>query len=84
MTYFCGFDVAKAKLDWSVVNEQGIEQASGVVVNEAVAIASILLTIGGAYPDAAVTCVVEATGIYRTCHISCRKSHINGSLGRVF
>jgi transposase len=82
MTYFCGFDVAKAKLDWSVVNEQGIEQASGVVVNEAVAIASILLTIGGAYPDAAVTCVVEATGIYHD--ELCETAYVLGIICLVF
>src|ERR1019366_6046611 len=31
MTYFLGFDVAKAKLDYSLVNEQGIEQMYGKV-----------------------------------------------------
>jgi hypothetical protein len=33
MTYFLGFDVAKAKLDYSLVDEQGVEQLFGKVAN---------------------------------------------------
>ena len=45
MTYFLGFDVAKAKLDYSLVNEQGIEQMYGKVANNETDIATSLLTI---------------------------------------
>jgi transposase len=64
MSYFLGIDVAKAKLDWSLVNEQGIEQSGGIVANEPLAIATLLLTITGNYPDIDITAVVEATGCY--------------------
>ncbi len=64
MAYFLGFDAAKAKLDWSLINEQGIEQAYGKVANDTAAIAGLLLTIGGNYPGVDITCVVESTGCY--------------------
>lgn len=64
MSYFLGFDAAKIKLDYSLVNEQGIELAYGKVANEAVAIASLLLAIAGNYPGAGITCIVESTGCY--------------------
>lgn len=38
MSYFLGFDAAKVKLDWALVNAQGIELAYGKVANEAAAI----------------------------------------------
>jgi transposase len=73
MSYFLGFDVAKSKLDYSLINEQGIEQIYGSVSNEAVAIASLLLTVAGNYLCEHIVCVVEATGCYHhslaeTCH----------------
>lgn len=64
MAYFLGFDAAKAKLDWSLINEQGIEQLYGTVANEAAAIASFLLTTSSSYPGISVTCIVESTGCY--------------------
>ena len=64
MSYFLGFDAAKAKLDWSLINEQGIEQSYDKVANDELAIASLLLTISSNYPDIDITCVVESTGIY--------------------
>ena len=64
MAYFLGFDAAKIKLDWSLINEQGIEQLYGKVANEESAIATLLLTIGGNYPGIDTTCVVESTGCY--------------------
>jgi transposase len=64
MSYFLGFDAAKLKLDWSLINEQGIELAYGKVGNEEVAIASLLLTISGNYPTVDIVCVVESTGCY--------------------
>lgn len=63
MTFFLGCDVAKTKLDVSLVNEQGVEQWHDVVPNEAEAIATYLLTMTGAHPDAQFCGVVEATSI---------------------
>jgi hypothetical protein len=45
MAYFLGFDAAKRKLDWALVNEQGIEQAHGIVVNDDAVIAELLLAV---------------------------------------
>jgi len=64
MSYFLGFDVSKRKLDYSLVNGQGIEQINGTVVNEEIAIATLLLTVGGNCPSESITCVAEATGTY--------------------
>lgn len=61
MIFFLGCDVAKAKLDVSLVNERGIEQWIDIVPNEPLAIATHLLTVQGAYPDSSFCCVVEAT-----------------------
>lgn len=65
MSYFLGFDVAKSKLDYSLINEQGLEQDHGKIANEPAAIASFLLTVTGAYLDTSITCVAEATGGYQ-------------------
>jgi transposase len=65
MSHFLGFDVAKSKLDYSLINEQGIEQCHGKITNEPVAIATFLLTMTGAYPNTDITCVAEATGGYQ-------------------
>src|SRR5665213_4054064 len=64
MSFFLGFDVAKLKLDYSLINEQGLEQASGKVTNDEVAIATLLLTVTGNYLDMDIICVAEATGTY--------------------
>jgi transposase len=65
MSYFLGFDVAKSKLDYSLINEQGMEQCHGKIANEPVAIATFLLTMTGAYTETGITCVAEATGGYQ-------------------
>jgi len=62
--YYLGFDTAKAKLDYSLIDVQGIEQTYGTVTNSAVEIVTLLLTIGGNYPSEVVRCVVEATSTY--------------------
>lgn len=62
--YYIGFDVAKRKLDWSVIDHRGIEQTYGVVPNEAEAIATLLLTITGHYSGTLMYTSVEATGTY--------------------
>jgi transposase len=80
MVFFLGCDVAKTKIDVSLVNEQGIEQWADKVPNEVLSIATALLTFAGAYPSGEIQCVVEATGTWRlklanTCHslgIPCR------------
>jgi len=65
MSYFLGFDVAKSKLDYSLINEQGMEQCHAKIANEPVAIATFLLTMTGAYTETGITCVAEATGGYQ-------------------
>ncbi len=64
MPYYLGLDVSKAKLDYSLINEQGIQQMAGTVANEEEAIATILLTIAGDCPGMDIVCVVESTGCY--------------------
>lgn len=64
MTYFLGFDAAKAKLDYSLVNEQGIELLYGRVANNETDIATMLLTISGNYPGIGIIAVIESTGCY--------------------
>jgi len=63
--YWLGFDTAKAKLDWSLIDAQGLEQTYGTVTNNTLEIAALLLTIAGNYPGQAIRCVVEATSTYR-------------------
>lgn len=62
--YYLGCDVAKSKLDVSLITAQGIELWADKLPNDLVAIAQYLLTLGGAYPAASIRCVVEATGVY--------------------
>ena len=64
MSYFLGCDVAKTKIDISLINEQGIEQWAGKVPNNTATIAQLLLTIMGNYVGDELQCVVEATGQY--------------------
>lgn len=63
-SYWLGFDTAKVKLDYSLIDAQGIEQTYGLVPNSAYEIAGLLLTIAGNYPGARIRPVVEATGTY--------------------
>lgn len=72
-SWFLGFDVAKAKLDWSLIDQRGIEQTYGKVANDETAIASLLLTVSGNYPEELIRSVVEATSVYHyplltACH----------------
>ncbi len=64
MHYFLGCDVAKAKLDISLIDDAGRELFADTVTNDTVAIATLLLTIAGSYPGSQLTCVVESTGCY--------------------
>lgn len=63
-TYYVGFDVSKAKLNWSLINNQGIEVAYGIALNDEAELATLLFTLAGAYPDEHVRAVVESTGCY--------------------
>ena len=63
-TFWLGFDTAKAKLDYSLINGRGIEQTHGTVTNASGEIATLLLTVAGHYPDETIRCVVEATSTY--------------------
>ena len=40
---YVGFDTAKAKLDWSLIDLQGIEQTYGTVPNDAAELMTLLL-----------------------------------------
>lgn len=61
---YLGFDTAKSKFDWSLIDRQGIEQAHGVVSNNTTELVALLLTVAGNYLGERMQCVVEATGIY--------------------
>jgi transposase len=63
-TYFLGFDVSKAKLDVSFINERGIEQWIDNLPNNTVDVATFLLTVSGNYPGDSIICMVESTGSY--------------------
>lgn len=63
-THYLGFDTAKAKLDYSLIDAQGIEQLFGVVPNGVIALAELLLAVVGNYPNGHIRCVVEATSTY--------------------
>jgi hypothetical protein len=45
--YWLGLDNAKAKLVYSLINTQGIEQIYGTVANNVVGIIELLLTVSG-------------------------------------
>ena len=64
VAYYVGFDVSKAKLNWSLINHQGIEIAYGIVPNDEAELATLLLTLAGAYPGEHMNAVVESTGCY--------------------
>lgn len=64
MAFFLGCDVCKTKVDTALVNEVGEVVWEDKVVNEPFVVVSYLLTLAGAYPDQAITAVVEATGRY--------------------
>jgi transposase len=65
VNFFLGCDVAKAKLDVSLVNEQGIEQWADIVPNTITDLVGYLAMMHGHYsPDDVITCVVESTGCY--------------------
>lgn len=71
--YWLGFDTAKLKLDYSLIDTQGHEQSYGTVANNERALMQLLLTITGHYSDVTITCVVESTSIYHyalvaACH----------------
>jgi transposase len=62
--YYLGCDVAKAKIDVSLINAQGVELWADTILNEMAVIATFLLTLAGYYPEYAIQSVVEATGTY--------------------
>jgi len=72
MHYFLGCDVAKAKLDVSLVDNTGRELFADTVPNEAETVAVLLLTIAGNYPGDELTSVVESTSTYHltACEVS--------------
>lgn len=62
--YYLGFDTAKAKLDYSLIDAQGIERLFGTAPNTVVGLAELLLAVADTYPDEHIRCVVEATSTY--------------------
>src|ERR1700716_2788803 len=62
--YYLGCDVAKAKIDVSLITAQGVELWVDKVPNEPEAIATFLLTLSGNYPGQTIRCVVEATSTF--------------------
>jgi len=62
--YFLGCDVSKSKLDLALINAQSQELWTDAIPNEAVTIASFLLTLSGEHPNATIILVVESTGTY--------------------
>jgi transposase len=62
--YWLGFDTAKTKLDWSLIDQQGIEQTYGAVTNNEFDIATLLLTVASNYPGETIHAVVESTNTY--------------------
>jgi len=64
MTFYLGCDVSKTKIDVALLDDHGSVLWEDKISNEAVSLASFLLTIAGAYPDTHITGVVEATGRY--------------------
>lgn len=64
MHYFLGCDVSKAKIDLSFINNNGVELWVDKIKNDRTSVATLLLTVGGNYPDDLVTIVIESTGVY--------------------
>ena len=62
--YYLGCDVAKAKIDVSLINTRSQELWIDTIANEEVAIAAFLLTLSGNYPNQKIQTVVEATSTY--------------------
>ena len=67
--YFLGCDVSKRKLDVALINAQSQELWSDTIANERAAIATLLLTLTGAYPGESIVCVVESTGTYHQAFV---------------
>jgi len=65
MIYFLGFDVAKLKHDYSLINEQGHEILNGKIKNTEKEIIVLLNNISSEYSGVEIVCVVEATGGYQ-------------------
>jgi len=80
--YYLGCDVAKAKLDVSLINAQSQELWFDIIPNEAGAIAAFLLTLTGAYPGERLQVVMEATGTYH--YALAETSHAVGIPCRVY
>jgi transposase len=64
MIFFLGCDVAKTKIDVSLIDDNGQELWADKVPNKDMAIAMLLLTIVGNYPGDELVCVAESTGTY--------------------
>ncbi len=68
MSYFLGCDVSSRKLDFSLIDENGVELWTDKVANVEQDIAEFLLSVTGDKPDLVV--VAEATGIYHLVFVN--------------
>jgi transposase len=64
MHYFLGCDVAKLKIDVSLVDNNGVELLTEKVANDTPAITTLLTTLANQYLDDELTVVTESTGVY--------------------
>lgn len=63
-SYVLGCDIAKAKIDVSFIDSNGVELWSDQLPNEPLDIAIHLMAIAGNYPGAKLLLVAESTGTY--------------------
>lgn len=59
-----GFDTSKLKLNWSLIDQRGIEVAYGIVSNNETELATLLSSFASMYTDEHIRAVVESTGCY--------------------
>jgi transposase len=64
MRYFLGCDVAKFKIDVSLIDSNGTELWTDKVLNTELKITTLLLTTVSNYPDDELECITESTGTY--------------------
>ena len=62
--YHVGFDVSKDKLNWSVIDQRGIEMTYGIVANDETELVALLSSFIKTYSDEHLSAVVESTSYY--------------------
>lgn len=64
MQYFLGCDVAKLKIDMSLVDNNGVELLTKNVANTTASITGLLTTLANNYTNDELVVVTESTGVY--------------------